>query len=467
MKLDKKTARLSFDSFEEEELKKGIYFIDYLKSDGDWIEKGEPICRFNYGKLKGFMIEGFMLKAIESGYLQTLHNKNDEIKQNDIIYILHDENNYENQNSIHNFEFKENFYCLNKRYSFGEWLVNDGDYVTKNTPIFEFKDSQFNEIINYSKKEGFVDLVDPAKVVHLSDKELMYFIRDSDRMRIEQKYINSPKIIKDDFSKSILIKWNRVSSKKLKTECIKTKCDDSLIDFCFTFNYLIDNDTIVFYFNPKQIRPKQFDKIFFLFENGEQIAIELTENPNTSKSLINNKVLESLNIITKNELELFAKSNLKKWKISLFGDTKEILGGEIGNDVFYPNKNNLQIVIRKLATEYISLVKKTIPDYKPTELKQNLENNINKTDNCFVYLMHDTSNNYHKIGISNSPKYREKTLQSEKPTIEMIASKNFPNRKIAESIEKALHNTYSEKRLRGEWFDLDIDEIKDIEQTLN
>ena len=80
--------------------------------------------------------------------------------------------------------------------------------------------------------------------------------------------------------------------------------------------------------------------------------------------------------------------------------------------------------------------------------------------------MIDTTNNFYKIGISNEPIYREKTLQSEKPTIELICSKEFPSRTIAESIEKALHEAFATKRIRGEWFNLDIQEVEEIKNTL-
>lgn len=86
---------------------------------------------------------------------------------------------------------------------------------------------------------------------------------------------------------------------------------------------------------------------------------------------------------------------------------------------------------------------------------------------CFVYLMVDTTNNYHKIGISNNPEYREKTLQSEKPTIEKICAKEYPSRKIAESIEKALHASFADKRIRGEWFALNDQEVGIIIKTLS
>ncbi len=96
-----------------------------------------------------------------------------------------------------------------------------------------------------------------------------------------------------------------------------------------------------------------------------------------------------------------------------------------------------------------------------------LRDDEKRKDKCFVYLMIDTTNNYHKIGISNKPKYREKTLQSEKPTIEMLAFKEFPSRVIAKSIEKALHETFRHKNIRGEWFDLDESDINEITETLN
>ena len=80
--------------------------------------------------------------------------------------------------------------------------------------------------------------------------------------------------------------------------------------------------------------------------------------------------------------------------------------------------------------------------------------------------MVDTANGYHKIGISNKPEYREGTLQSEKPTIELLCAKQFPSRTIAKAIESALHKTYEEKRLRGEWFQLEAKDIIELMATL-
>tara|TARA_Y100000766_G_C18898828_1_gene602324 strand:+ start:1260 stop:2075 length:816 start_codon:yes stop_codon:yes gene_type:complete len=104
---------------------------------------------------------------------------------------------------------------------------------------------------------------------------------------------------------------------------------------------------------------------------------------------------------------------------------------------------------------------------------QQLDKNFNPivttdtNDACYLYLMKDYNTGYYKIGISNSPEYREKTLQSEKPTIEMICNKKYVSRRIAHSFEQALHKTFEDKRVRGEWFDLNTKDVKEIESTLN
>ena len=247
---------------------------------------------------------------------------------------------------------------------------------------------------------------------------------------------------------------------------VTSKSDDGLIDLIFTFNYLQNGDKIVFHFNPKQIRPKQNDKISFLFESGELIEFILISNPVTIKNKNDDKVLEYKSSITKPELELFVNKDFKKWKIDLINENREILGGEDGGIIDYESKENLKTVIKKFGADYTATVLENISDYQPLDNRETKESIEKIDDACHVYLMHDTSNGYYKIGISNKPYYREKTLQSEKPTIELITSKKFPVRKIAESIEKSLHSVYDNKRLRGEWFELERDDVKNIIESL-
>lgn len=77
-----------------------------------------------------------------------------------------------------------------------------------------------------------------------------------------------------------------------------------------------------------------------------------------------------------------------------------------------------------------------------------------------TYIMIDHNTGFYKIGKSSNPAIREKTLQSEKPTIDivLICEKN---------IESDLHSIYESKRIRGEWFNLNADDILDIIEQYN
>lgn len=86
---------------------------------------------------------------------------------------------------------------------------------------------------------------------------------------------------------------------------------------------------------------------------------------------------------------------------------------------------------------------------------------------CYVYLMKDTSNGYYKIGISKDPVYRERTLQSEKPTIELVKKKLFTSRKNSKEVEKLLHEKFLSDNVRGEWFSLDKQDVTLITELLS
>ncbi len=69
--------------------------------------------------------------------------------------------------------------------------------------------------------------------------------------------------------------------------------------------------------------------------------------------------------------------------------------------------------------------------------------------------MRDKNTGLTKIGKSCNPVSRERTLQSEKPTISLLA--------ISENdIENFLHEQYANKRVRGEWFALTDKDISNI-----
>ena len=72
-----------------------------------------------------------------------------------------------------------------------------------------------------------------------------------------------------------------------------------------------------------------------------------------------------------------------------------------------------------------------------------------------TYLIKESNTSYYKIGKSNNPEHREKTLQREMPNIKTV-------KVWEEDIEKELHHKYAEHRVRGEWFKLTKPQVKYI-----
>jgi len=459
-------GRFDLNSLPDEYNNKSCYLEAYSKDDGQWIEKGELICEIRIGDYSTNKVNSASVFAVGSGILEQTFQKKQLLPTKGILYKLHKKGSYVPIESVEKGDSEDVFNGNHLSYSFDKWLKSDGDYVEKGDGIYQIIDPNYNRHINHAKRSGYLHISDPEKRSLLNENELMYVIRDDDKQRIDERYINEPNFITDEFNNSQTIEWNRVSSKYQGSYGIISKADNFILDLIFSFNFIHCKDYVVLHFNPKQIKPKQYDKVSFLFSNDHQIEIELTRNPTSLKNNQNEGVLEYKSIITKSELELFVNADLKKWKISLTNDNREILGGDIGGDIFYNSKYNLQLVIKKYASEYVNLVQANIPNYKPTEIRESTTFNEPKITFCYVYLMLDTANGYYKIGISNKPKYRERTLQSEKPSIEMIASKKFPIRKIAEAFEKSLHEAFSQNRVRGEWFEFDATDVKHIKEAL-
>lgn len=83
-------------------------------------------------------------------------------------------------------------------------------------------------------------------------------------------------------------------------------------------------------------------------------------------------------------------------------------------------------------------------------------------DREYVYLMLNTDTSLIKIGKSNNPIYREKTLHSQEPSVHLIAMWCCD-----QIVEKRLHMKFSHKRIRGEWFRLTIPDLTEIEKIMS
>ena len=101
---------------------------------------------------------------------------------------------------------------------------------------------------------------------------------------------------------------------------------------------------------------------------------------------------------------------------------------------FFFNENEcfISALFLRAMTEYI-------------EKKSVLEVAYKKVSGFKTYIMMDNRTLMYKIGRSKSPSYREVTLQSENPLIELIAI-------CEEDIERKLHKFFKDCRIRGEWF---------------
>jgi hypothetical protein len=79
-----------------------------------------------------------------------------------------------------------------------------------------------------------------------------------------------------------------------------------------------------------------------------------------------------------------------------------------------------------------------------------------------VYIMADSTTKVYKIGISNDPNYRKRTLQRDKYSVVLYAYVYLTSRDKAFSFERELHQMFNEKRLQGEWFELTDEELESI-----
>jgi len=461
--------------------KKGkVYLYEWLKNDGDWVEEGQPlysIVQFEEGS--GEISDAWQLVAKKNGIVQLLKKKDELIQEGDKIYTIHPKGKYSLENTPSKESF--NFYFDNFKYSIQEnsynffeikeWNKQDGELVKQGEIILTINcdTTRYNKIINhYAEKDGYIDKVKTRPGINsLHQNELIYIIHEKDEYRIKRKFINTSEIIIDDFTCKKIIKWKQVGNNDEYSTGITSKSVDNKISFTFSFNNIDEKDFIIFQFYSKEIMLSKEDVVSFLFTDNRIISFIIKSSSYKAYHPYIEKLFENKVQITDDELQHFEMQQFLKWKIILKKQNQEIIGGNEGSYQYQTHKN-LTIVINKFAKEYRELVRSEIPNYMPLLQRDTLliSNENIVSEECYVYLMIDTNNHYNKIGISNKPEWREKTLQSEKPTIELLAYKKFVSRKMASSFEKALHDTYANKRIRGEWFQLDTKDIEEIKITL-
>jgi len=476
----------------------------WIKKDGEFVNKDEVICIIRYlpytnphGYYRIAVLPS--IKSPESGVLNISKQEDEGVSnESEICRIIHTEK--PNDNYPIN---EEVYYCYFNKYEIPlnlriqrelkgqfdqliwhyeqdkihllDWLVEDKTYVNEGSVIAEvgaiYDEKTIYTFSLKAKVSGFVYQILPSFYPEpiYQDSLLCCFYKTYEDLQ-NSLYFNQPNLILDDFTNNKIIKWDVIgghvlpfgssdSTYNIGALIINSINDDSHLMFSLE-NY-DSKDYIVFkYFNNEyKLSPKDF--VSFMYEDGLIDTFEIVESP-VKISGSWNGFYETKVPITQNEIKNLSERNFLKWKIQFFNSSEFIIG------VNYNERYNDELmrkIIKDFTKEYVELVKSEIVEHKP--LIEKVENNFKPSiEACHVYLMHDTTNDYYKIGISIKPEYREKTLQSDKPTIELICSKEYPDRGIAKSIENALHNNYKVKHIRGEWFELNSSDVENIIQTL-
>jgi hypothetical protein len=456
-----------------------IYLEEWLVPNFSLITNNTSFCLLKYGlgiDFKHFTLKGksinldlkksWVLEIVkkEKSYLSNINETFCKIHLID-SEIYKQINHSIEQCFFNRFNYEKIIY--DELFVIKKWFLNEGDYILKGNPIFSFSGDKDQSIIleHLALNSGYLSI--EKHDYKIKQKDLIYKTYENKADWLNNEFENEPLIIEDNFTENKIIKWKKVSSIESTQGIISKSLENNLL-FSFSFNYLNSKDYIVFQYSSKEMQLSKGDSISFIFEGNEVVEFIISENPYKILNTYLKNQFETKCFINYDDLLIFKEKKYLNWKIRISSTNREIIGGKEGY-FKYLNYQNLIIVINKLAKDYMILINQLIPNYVPNK-KENLsinETEVKTNDICFVYLMVDKINLYYKIGISNNPEWREKTLQSEKPTIELIAAKKFVSRVIALSFEKALHNSYSKSRIRGEWFNLNEKEVDDLKTTLS
>lgn len=278
-------------------------------------------------------------------------------------------------------------------------------------------------------------------------------------------------IEEDLFSKEKTLKWVAFNEEWHKeTESISLffplitsqwtpDISESVILISFNWEQGLPFIVIRYYDNQKRSSKRKFknESVVFAFDNGDSFTSKIIKAPNNNELYLTPLDNKGFDALLKRGIKGVSIPNVDSF---IIGETFHFALLSLP-----PKKDTTGM--REHLKSYLKVCKKEF-GWQPEVLniKKEQDFSYQEGSTCYVYLMKDSTNGFYKIGISNNPEYREKTLLGEKPTISLLAYRKYPSRIIASSIEAALHNAFSSKRVRGEWFRLDEYEVWQITETL-
>ena len=396
---------------------------------------------------------------------------------------LYDENFWE-AIPHYDFEAEDDSPCL--RY---EWKVANFSQVVKGQHICSIikNPNRYNrkEYKIYSPASGIITLSLNGETKDFKCEEeidncndLYFFSVYKNRVSlITHHYLFLDQEEKDEFDGTISLTWE--TSRRLP----KCEEDESYMDEYPGLEMKADEEKyiivslelknsipyIVFSVDSKKIRLNNGDSIDMQFVgiDGSKTVLNFPITRNRIEKKVSNVYDNSFYCeLSQDDISCMMNNDCVSWRVRF---SKQPFMSVVGtNESIWCPKEYSGDVFRKYASIFMEMIEELQNEYTISfSSNSNSKPAVAINETCFVYLMVDTSNGYFKIGISNDPEYREHTLQSEKPTIEKLCAKEYPNRTIASAIESALHKAYENKRLRGEWFALDADDVNAIIATLS
>jgi hypothetical protein len=305
---------------------------------------------------------------------------------------------------------------------------------------------------------GFIPIQKPRTIDELSEPITIYSQLDD---FLEDTFPTKYDIYKDVFSLDPIINWISVAGYN-KFDCLIGFHLNSLTFIVFSIDR--GSPTMLLVFNKHERLIRKQDTITFKFEDGSLSHYPILMSPVCYK---NESLLSASLPIHFSDIDKFSKTRWTMLRIEhadgrppivLKNEYPEVYCEEYSRELFKQYTNKFIQALSEIGI-------------KPIDISNDMANTHSSVkvsrEECFVYLMIDTANGFHKIGISNHPEFRERTLQSEKPSIEKVCAKKYPSRLIAQSIESALHKTFASKRIRGEWFNLSKNDVAQIIETLS
>jgi hypothetical protein len=140
---------------------------------------------------------------------------------------------------------------------------------------------------------------------------------------------------------------------------------------------------------------------------------------------------------------------LMEGAVCLIGRLIDTLGDSINQEVErrieWRQENNSRRMSQKQIDRELSI-----------ELGEDVfETGDGDADNARYLYLFRHQNGLTKIGYSKDPHRREKTIQAEDPRVHMLAT-----RPGSSDQERRLHKIFADKRVRGEWFDLNETDVE-------